>query len=1192
MKTLPLSARRGVGVRHLLSFLQILLPPTFASSIPKKMKNGLIKFFLASLLFIISFAATSQTKVTDLPTLTSDPSGGWILINKDGLSRKIDAANLGVKKLDSIFLRNDTLFSVKNGSIVSFNLLPHFDPALLIGQVNQIVSDSNNAVKSWVNSQNYLKTYTEIDPLSVHIADSINMLLPYLRKADTAGKWAVVGSAWNISGNNGTNYLNNWIGTNDNNSFRIRTNNQERVIFDSLGNIYLGGSAGYHPFSFATNGNFNAVGAIAANGALTAVGNGDFRSTLSINNNNSYVPNPSAQVDINSTNAGILIPRLPGSTFINKVIKTVTVTAGGTGYSPGTYITDASGSFMAAAIISNGQITGSTIVYKARATPIVPALIFRGAGNTSPTGTGASATATIDYETGVIFYNTTTSTIDYYTGANWLKISTASGNANYVASVNGNLPDPTTHDVHIDLPAASSGGISNISGTANRVSVVNGASSPVIDISNNYLGQASITTVGSVVTGQWQASPILDNFIASSGKWNDHLNNFANPHGVTIGQLGYGNINNTSDLNKPIPTTVQNALNSKVGTGILSGNSVDLNTFLSGTQVGAVYRVDPAPANNPVGTIQGSPASFFLLQHGDSQRGFQMTMAESEVNNDLYYRIGYNGWSGNRKIWTNYNLRSDLQNDARYSLAITPGTPGQYWRWDKTWQTLNKAAVGLPNVDDTPDSSKIISNATKLALNGKINTNATVAGNPLVNNNFEVNTSGIVHDGQDGILKASGLNIVTAIGDDDYATPGGVDAAITAALSRQANLSIKQALTGIRISTFLDSVTIREKTLFGGGNITISNTDSTITFNVPTQAAAQQFDTTTIYQQLALKANLSGGNQFTGRQGFGIAPSTSYQMNILSGSGDVLKLATTSPSGGFIKMESPLPTAADGKLLEIGSSAAGQSTTGIFGLYSDGAFSANTSSPTGFRVQTTQSNSNTRAETFRIGANGSYSNTGAPAPAGVMIDYSNSGKGSTAKGGLLPPRMTQDERLGIASPKLGLLVDQIDGPTNLQGLWQFANSNDPGWVHFRTANDPGTGGSSGFTLQGGLTTLNPTVNGSYYIGAIPGLITGTPGANVIPIPNSGTLVSIQFFSTVITGSTGSAEAYTFRTRINGVETIIGTGALNNTRETKYLFDNLNQAVIKDQTLELRITVPGSVTTLPTQSRITYVAYFQ
>lgn len=39
-------------------------------------------------------------------------------------------------------------------------------------------------------------------------------------------------------------------------------------------------------------------------------------------------------------------------------------------------------------------------------------------------------------------------------------------------------------------------------------------------------------------------------------------------------------------------------------------------------------------------------------------------------------------------------------------VVIAPGTAGQYWRGDKSWQTLDKTAVGLNNVDNTSDASK------------------------------------------------------------------------------------------------------------------------------------------------------------------------------------------------------------------------------------------------------------------------------------------------------------------------------------------------------------------------------------------------------------------------------------------------------------------------------------------------------
>lgn len=51
--------------------------------------------------------------------------------------------------------------------------------------------------------------------------------------------------------------------------------------------------------------------------------------------------------------------------------------------------------------------------------------------------------------------------------------------------------------------------------------------------------------------------------------------------------------------------------------------------------------------------------------------------------------------------------------------GITPGTTSQYWRGDKSWQTLDKSAVGLSNVDNTSDANKPISSATQTALNAK-----------------------------------------------------------------------------------------------------------------------------------------------------------------------------------------------------------------------------------------------------------------------------------------------------------------------------------------------------------------------------------------------------------------------------------------------------------------------------------------
>ena len=98
-----------------------------------------------------------------------------------------------------------------------------------------------------------------------------------------------------------------------------------------------------------------------------------------------------------------------------------------------------------------------------------------------------------------------------------------------------------------------------------------------------------------------------------------HIANTSNPHSVTKSQVGLGNVDNTSDANKPVSTATQTALNAKENT-------------------------------------------------------------------------------------------------------ITAGTTSQYYRGDKTFQTLDKAAVGLSNVDNTSDANKPVSTATQTALNAKQDT--------------------------------------------------------------------------------------------------------------------------------------------------------------------------------------------------------------------------------------------------------------------------------------------------------------------------------------------------------------------------------------------------------------------------------------------------------------------------------------
>lgn len=73
--------------------------------------------------------------------------------------------------------------------------------------------------------------------------------------------------------------------------------------------------------------------------------------------------------------------------------------------------------------------------------------------------------------------------------------------------------------------------------------------------------------------------------------------------------------------------------------------------------------------------------------------------------------------------------------------TITAGTTAQYWRGDKSWQTLDKAAVGLANVDNTSDANKPVSTATQTALNAKANSSITVTGTTSLTGGGDLTTN-------------------------------------------------------------------------------------------------------------------------------------------------------------------------------------------------------------------------------------------------------------------------------------------------------------------------------------------------------------------------------------------------------------------------------------------------------------------
>lgn len=150
--------------------------------------------------------------------------------------------------------------------------------------------------------------------------------------------------------------------------------------------------------------------------------------------------------------------------------------------------------------------------------------------------------------------------------------------------------------------------------------------------------------------------------------------------------LGLNNVDNTSDLNKPVSTATQTALNAKENAINKSSNTaLGTSDILFPTQNAVKVYVDTQIANTTV-----PDASI-------------TTKGKIQLAGDL---------GGTADAPTVPGL-------ANKENTIAAGTTVQYYRGDKTWQTLDKTAVGLNNVDNTSDLNKPVSTATQTALDLK-----------------------------------------------------------------------------------------------------------------------------------------------------------------------------------------------------------------------------------------------------------------------------------------------------------------------------------------------------------------------------------------------------------------------------------------------------------------------------------------
>ena len=194
-----------------------------------------------------------------------------------------------------------------------------------------------------------------------------------------------------------------------------------------------------------------------------------------------------------------------------------------------------------------------------------------------------------------------------------------------------------------------------------------------------------------------------------------HLRDFSNPHKVTKEQIGLGNVDNTADLDKPISTATQKAIDDAKAANNTAldnhANRTDNPHKVTKDQVGLGNVDNTADINKPVSVAQQNAL--------DTLSNSLNTAINNHVGNTNNPHQVTKEQVGLGKVDNTSDLEKPISVATQNAISEVVSNLDKHIADKNNPHEVTKEQIGLGRVDNTSDLEKPISTATQVALDKK-----------------------------------------------------------------------------------------------------------------------------------------------------------------------------------------------------------------------------------------------------------------------------------------------------------------------------------------------------------------------------------------------------------------------------------------------------------------------------------------